>query len=316
MKNLIMNTLKSNIFTKLFFVSFIALGNFNFVVAMNQTNQIQQGNNQECAICFTNDSNVELNCGHSFCSECLRTTFEPAANGHSLTSLRCPDPECRREINNDTLRRLGFNDNHLENIATLRRPVQIDTTDPLIRQITKPCPNCNVPIEKNTGCLHMTCTRCRHEFYWCCLRPWPIFLHGGYVGLDRYYGVCSQEITPEEAHRRLRNKGIVSTNIKPIALIVAMSTIGGYIWHKSKKNRTTTPKDTKDQIEKTNLANHIAEQNQKAKLAKKETNKKTSSGKSYSIITSTKLKIVNLPIKIKNIIINKFIKQSLKMPTN
>ena len=22
--------------------------------------------------------------------------------------------------------------------------------------------------EKNGGCLHMTCTQCRHEWWWCC----------------------------------------------------------------------------------------------------------------------------------------------------
>jgi hypothetical protein len=33
---------------------------------------------------------------------------------------------------------------------------------------TRPCPQCNVPIEKNDGCNHMTCTSpsCRHEFWY------------------------------------------------------------------------------------------------------------------------------------------------------
>lgn len=37
---------------------------------------------------------------------------------------------------------------------------------------TKPCPKCNVNIEKNEGCKHMTCKHCMHEFYWCCLQPY------------------------------------------------------------------------------------------------------------------------------------------------
>ncbi|RHW72222.1 E3 ubiquitin-protein ligase [Trypanosoma brucei equiperdum] len=41
-----------------------------------------------------------------------------------------------------------------------------------IQSNTKECPNCHVPIEKDKGCNHMTCTRCRHEYCWVCLGPW------------------------------------------------------------------------------------------------------------------------------------------------
>merc|ERR1711964_584253 len=40
-----------------------------------------------------------------------------------------------------------------------------------IQRITKPCPSCNNPIQKDDGCNHMTCT-CRHEFCWTCLGPY------------------------------------------------------------------------------------------------------------------------------------------------
>lgn len=31
---------------------------------------------------------------------------------------------------------------------------------------TQDCPKCKVCIEKNGGCSHMTCNRCKHEFCW------------------------------------------------------------------------------------------------------------------------------------------------------
>ena len=34
---------------------------------------------------------------------------------------------------------------------------------------TKKCPKCNVDIYKNTGCMHMNCYNCKHEFCWLCL---------------------------------------------------------------------------------------------------------------------------------------------------
>lgn len=49
-----------------------------------------------------------------------------------------------------------------------------------IKANTKPCPGCKNFIEKNQGCNHMTCSKCRFEFCWLCLREWKN--HGSSTG--------------------------------------------------------------------------------------------------------------------------------------
>ncbi|KAF2709648.1 hypothetical protein K504DRAFT_378558 [Pleomassaria siparia CBS 279.74] len=43
-----------------------------------------------------------------------------------------------------------------------------------IGKLSKKCPGikCAWNIQKNDGCDHMTCSRCRHEFCWVCLAPY------------------------------------------------------------------------------------------------------------------------------------------------
>jgi len=45
------------------------------------------------------------------------------------------------------------------------------TNDLWMSQFSRPCPKCKAPIEKNGGCNHMACTRCKTHFCWACMRP-------------------------------------------------------------------------------------------------------------------------------------------------
>uniref|UniRef100_A0A3P8UV00 E3 ubiquitin-protein ligase parkin n=1 Tax=Cynoglossus semilaevis TaxID=244447 RepID=A0A3P8UV00_CYNSE len=42
----------------------------------------------------------------------------------------------------------------------------------LIRESTKRCPKCSVPVERNGGCMHMRCSLCKSEWCWICGVPW------------------------------------------------------------------------------------------------------------------------------------------------
>lgn len=58
---------------------------------------------------------------------------------------------------------------------------------------TKDCPNCNICIEKNGGCNHMQCSKCRHDFCWMCLGDWKG--HGA-----EYYECSRYRENPEQSN--------------------------------------------------------------------------------------------------------------------
>lgn len=42
----------------------------------------------------------------------------------------------------------------------------------LIQESTRRCPRCQVPVERDGGCMHMQCSLCRAEWCWLCGAPW------------------------------------------------------------------------------------------------------------------------------------------------
>uniref|UniRef100_J3N025 RBR-type E3 ubiquitin transferase n=1 Tax=Oryza brachyantha TaxID=4533 RepID=J3N025_ORYBR len=119
------------------------------------------------------DMQDDVECGHEFCGQC--------------------GEQAHRPVSCETVR-----------AWTEKNALESKTASWVLENV-KHCPRCRLPIEKNQGCMHMTCRPpCRHEFCWLCLRPWDQHKTGESVfGCNVYnQAKAAGEVSLEEEQRK------------------------------------------------------------------------------------------------------------------
>ncbi|CAL2034211.1 unnamed protein product [Caenorhabditis brenneri] len=97
---------------------------------------------------------VSCSCGAKFCFQCKLYPHTPA----SCVQMRQWEREC---------------EDHKE----LGRFADKQSWE-WIQNNTQDCPKCWAPIQKNGGCNHMSCEKCKHKFCWNCRRNCQFDYHG------------------------------------------------------------------------------------------------------------------------------------------
>ncbi|KAL6900970.1 hypothetical protein ACP4OV_005646 [Aristida adscensionis] len=132
-----------------------------------------------CAVEFVGDENydVSCNCKFIFCWNCAE--------------------EAHRPVNCETVSKW-----------ILKNSAESENMNWILAN-SKPCPKCKRPIEKNQGCMHMTCTPpCKFEFCWLCLGAWADHGErtGGFYACNRYETAKKEGVYDETESRRERAK--------------------------------------------------------------------------------------------------------------
>lgn len=66
---------------------------------------------------------------------------------------------------------------------------------------TKPCPQCNRPIEKNYGCMQMKCKAlCGYQFCWICLQKWQV--HFNFYGCNCFSEIAAKNLKEKESKKK------------------------------------------------------------------------------------------------------------------
>jgi len=108
---------------------------------------------------------------------CTYTVSCPSASSKSSLTTMVPIVTCGASASHKFCFGCNIDDDHRPVVCGVAKmwlqKCQDDSeTANWIKTNTKECSKCQSTIEKNGGCNHMTCKKCKYEFCWVCMGPW------------------------------------------------------------------------------------------------------------------------------------------------
>lgn len=133
----------------------------------------------DCVSCSSKKDVRELRvtaCGHYYCQPCLRRMCRLALADRALVPLRC----CKKELPDDYVREVLTDASEYEKyrkillekdwkMSDLQSDAEYTATVKALG--AKQCPGCGIGVQRDFGCVHMTCPN-GHQFCYTCVRVW------------------------------------------------------------------------------------------------------------------------------------------------
>ncbi|KAI0088086.1 hypothetical protein BDY19DRAFT_1072510 [Irpex rosettiformis] len=137
---------------------------------------------------------------------CTYTVSCPSASSKSSLTTIVPIVTCGASPTHKFCFGCNIDDDHRPVVCAaaklwLQKCQDDSETANWIKTNTKECSKCQSTIEKNGGCNHMTCKKCKYEFCWVCMGPWSE--HGtAWYSCNRYDEKASIEARDAQSRSR------------------------------------------------------------------------------------------------------------------
>lgn len=128
-----------------------------------------------CKICFDETESSQqktLDCGHSFCENCIYKTIEVNVRRYDITMIRCPEHKCLKPLVHESILEILT---QLGSEKIIKKYTKIKTDQKLLKnpQLCF-CPNCQNLVEKNAAGKKnesiVFCVKCQNSFCFECNR--------------------------------------------------------------------------------------------------------------------------------------------------
>lgn len=103
----------------------------------------------------------------TICEVCFHKHIFNIISNDINSLVMCPEHECNAKLPNEVIQHVlvKFGNQSLWEDYVLKFNWH-GTSEQWLQYFSVKCPGCRVPIEKNGGCNHMTCSRCQSHFNW------------------------------------------------------------------------------------------------------------------------------------------------------